>query len=82
MPQKRFGRTGPMGEQLDRPGAHLHQQVSCGRSGSESAGNSSPLNHEDSRTGSNRFDQLVTVRDLLRTAQCFSLISQNRSVSS
>ena len=54
MPQKRFERNGPMGEQLDHPGAHLYRQVSRCRSGSESAGNSSSLNHEDSRgrTGS------------------------------
>jgi hypothetical protein len=39
----------------------------------ECAGNSSPLDHEDSRAASNRFDQLPTVRDPSRAAQYFSL---------
>ena len=71
--------AGPTGEQLDHPGGHLRRQVSRGRSGGERAGNSSPLNHEDSRTGPNWLDQLVTVRDLLWTAQCFGLIGRNES---
>jgi hypothetical protein len=78
----RFGHAGPVHQQLGPPGARLHWQVSRGQAGGEGAGNSSPLNHRDSRTVSNRFDQLVTVRDPLRTVQCFSLISRHGSVLS
>jgi hypothetical protein len=37
------------------------------------------LNMRTPGPGSNWFDQLFTVRDLLRTAQCFSLIGRNES---
>ncbi|GAB3440916.1 hypothetical protein GCM10027436_24860 [Actinophytocola sediminis] len=59
--------------EIGRGAPRLHRQVSRGPVG-ERAGNSSSLNHEDSRTASKRFDPSITVRDQPLTAQCFRLI--------